>query len=157
VKPPSKLEIFNRKFERAKVYRDSDTSDFEDEDVTLASKFKKNLVGKRKSIDSGPKKKVDNSFKKSVKEEESYSKKVSDSLATARQVKSSQDPEKENQFNRTSDQPSVATTNGKNLSWPEQLARSKAGVNLIKHCVLFPLSLTVEQNMPEHVGLVYYL
>ena len=127
-KNPSKLDIFSKKsFDRPKIIEVSDSSDFEDENVTLASKFKKNLVGKRKSIDSTVKK-VENNRKK---EEETSIKNIKDNsdvvVANSKQVKQNQDQEKENHVNRSSDQPVAApTTNGKNLSWPEQLARSKA-------------------------------
>ena len=126
-KPSSKLDIFNRKFDRTKVViQHSDSSDFEDEDATLASKFRKNSAGKRKSIDGKAEKKTGGNGVKPKQEDENFSgKKATANLASSKQIKPNQDPEKENQFNRSSESPAV-TSNGKNLSWPEQLARSKA-------------------------------
>lgn len=146
----SKLDIFSKKLERvvskaevvSAIVPHSDSSDFEDENVTLASKFKKGVKSLKKvNVEtklSVNKKTVESASaattaSKRKREEDSGlsddidvgKKKQQQQISNAKNnvsgKKPAQDQEKENQFNR---EPVVA--NGKNLSWPEQLARSKA-------------------------------
>ena len=150
----SKLGIFNKRFERvvskaeviSAIIPHSESSDFEDENVTLASKFKKGVKSVKKinaeTKLSANKKKAESSSttttttaSKRKRDEDSG---LSDDIDVGKKKqqqqigignnksnvsgkKTVQDQEKENQFNRE-----AVVANGKNLSWPEQIARSKA-------------------------------
>ena len=151
----SKLDIFNKRLERvvskaeviSAIIPHSESSDFEDENVTLASKFKKGMKSVKKikaeTKLSANKKKAESAStittpttaSKRKRDEDSG---LSDDIDVGKKKqqqqigignnknnvsgkKPAQDQEKENQFNRE-----AVVANGKNLSWPEQIARSKA-------------------------------
>jgi hypothetical protein len=146
----SKLDIFSKRLERvvskteviSAIIPHSDSSDFEDENVTLALKFKKSMkkvnaesklsVNKKKTesasttttTTTASKRKRDDDSGLSDDVDVGKKKQLQTGIGNKGNVsgkKPAQDQEKENQFNRES-----VVANGKNLSWPEQLARSKA-------------------------------